>query len=110
MWRFLKSPLVRISFGLAMMTVAILLVTDLLGLAPDTKNAELQSRKVIAESLAVQLSTQIMDRDLIGAEEVLRSVVERNDSILSSAVRMGTGKLVAEYGDHDKKLDLEVRE
>ena len=106
MWQFLKSPLVRISFSLAMLTVAMLLLTDLLGLVPDTKDAELRSRKVIAESLAVQLSTVIAERQLHGVEEILRSVVERNRSVRSGAVRMGAGKLLAAYGEHAKHWTL----
>ena len=106
MWHFLKSPLVRISFSLAMLTVAMLLLTDLLGLVPDTKNAELQSRKVIAESLAVQLSGDIVDRQLQSIEQTLRSVIERNPSMLSGAVRMGDGQLLSAYGDHTQHWTL----
>ncbi len=108
MWRFLKSPLVRISFSLVMLTVAILLIADLLGLVPDTKNEELQSRKVIAESLAVQLSIEIADRQLHSVEEILRSVVERNDSVLSGAVRMRGGNLLSEYGGHGDYWTLQA--
>ena len=103
---FFKSPLVRISFGLAMLTVSMLLVTDLLGLVPDTKKAELQSRKVIAESLAVQLSTKITDEQVHSVEETLRSVVERNDRVLSAALRMISGDLLVEFGNHSENWKL----
>lgn len=63
MWSFLKSPLVRISFGLVMLTVSMLFVTDFMGLIPDTKSAEIQSRRIIAESLAVQLSNEITEKE-----------------------------------------------
>lgn len=103
---FFKSPLVRISFGLAMLTVSMLLVADLLGLVPDTKKAELQSRKVIAESLAVQLSVKATDEQLHSVEETLRSVVERNDRVLSAAVRMVSGDLLIEFGNHSENWKL----
>lgn len=102
MRRFLKSPLVRISFGLVMLTIALLLISDLVGLIPNTRIAELRSRKVIAESLAVQLSTDIVVRQLHAVENILRSVVDRNENVLSAAVRMRDGNLFAEYGDHNK--------
>ncbi len=89
-----------------MLTVAILLITDFLGLAPDTKNAELQSRKFIAESLAVQLSSDITDQRMHDAEETLRSVVERNHNVTSAAVRRGSGDLLAEFGDHGRHWTL----
>lgn len=107
MWRFLKSPLVRISFGLTMLTVSMLLIADFLGLAPDTKSAALQSRKVIVESIAVQLSIETVDRQLHSVEEILRSVVGRNSSILSGAVRLRAGDLLSEYGNHGKYWTLQ---
>lgn len=110
MWRFLKSPLVRISFGLAMLTVAMLLVTDLLGLVPDTKNAQLQSRKIIAESLAVQLSTDLADRQIHSVEETMRAVVERNEALLSGAIRIEEGGLIGEFGGHEKHWTLQPEE
>ncbi len=106
MWRIIQSPLVRISFGLTMLTVSMLLVTDLLGLIPNTKNAELQYRKAIAESLAVQLSTQIRDRQLHSVEETLNSMVERNKTILSTALRVQGEKLIYDSGDHEEYWTL----
>ncbi len=100
MWRFLKSPLVRISFGLAMLTVSMLFITDFIGLVPDTKSAEIQSRRVIAESLAVQLSNEITEKRIHSIETTLRSVVERNEIVLSGAVRRSDGGLLAEFGGH----------
>ncbi len=107
MLSFLRSPLVRLAFGLAMLTVAILMVTDLLGFVPDTRKAELNSRKVIAESLAVQLSTGALDEQLAGSTEILRSVVERNDSVLSAALRRLRDDHTVEVGDHLAHWTLE---
>ena len=106
MWSFLKSPLVRISFGLVMLTVSMLFVTDFMGLIPDTKSAEIQSRRIIAESLAVQLSNEITEKRVHSIEEILRSVVERNESVLSGAVRLLNGSLLAEYGGHNANWKL----
>ena len=103
---FINSPLVRISFGLAMLTVAMLLTTDFLGLVPDTRDAEIRSRKVISESLAVQLSTELADRKLNSINEILRSVVARNDYVLSAAIRKSGGGLLAEFGGHDRYWKL----
>ena len=55
MLKLIKSPLVRISFGLVMLTVTMLMVSDMLGMIPDTRRVELKSRKVIAESLGRSL-------------------------------------------------------
>ena len=39
MKRFLSSPLVRISFGLAMLTVALLFASEMLGRVPEPRKA-----------------------------------------------------------------------
>ena len=107
MKKFLITPLVRISLSLMMLTVSLLLVADMLGLMPDTRHAELQSRKVVAESLAIQLSTEISERRLAASEAIIRAVVERNDSILSAALRNAEDTLLAEFGEHARRWTLE---
>ncbi len=102
MLKFLASPLVRLSFGLVMLSVAILLMADLLGLVPDMRKAELNSRKVISESLAVQLSSGNLDDQLETVDKLLHSVVERNDNVLSAAVRRKEDNTVVSKGDHSK--------
>ncbi len=100
MVRNLRSPLARISFGLAMLSVTLVLIGDLLGLIPDTRVATLEARKTTAESLAVMLTTSIAEGQIDSAREALRAVVERNPRILSGAVRDRNGKLLAEAGEH----------
>ncbi len=100
MLKFLSSPLVRLSFGLVMLTVAILLVVDLLGFIPDTTKPELQARKVIAESVAVQMSSSVSAENLLAAEPMLRSVVNRNANVLSAAVRDRENAVAFQVGDH----------
>ncbi len=101
MLKFIKSPLSRISLGLVMLTITMLLVSDMLGMMPDTRRAEYQSRKIIAESLAIQLSTAIAENRRHMVEETLRSVVERNESVLSTAIRDKQGNLLVDIGDHN---------
>ncbi len=104
---FISSPLVRISLGLVLLTTTILLATELLGLIPDTRSAELKSRKVIAESLAVQISTALARNDLHGIGELLRTLVGRNQSVLSAGVRGSSSELIAQFGQHEENWTLE---
>ncbi|MCP4089860.1 MAG: EAL domain-containing protein, partial [Gammaproteobacteria bacterium] len=108
MLKFIKSPLSRISLGLVMVTISVLLVSDMLGVMPDTRRAEYQSRKVIAESLAIQLSTAIAENMQHTVEETLRSVVDRNESVLSSGIRDAQGDLVVVIGDHNGQWTLKT--
>jgi diguanylate cyclase (GGDEF)-like protein/PAS domain S-box-containing protein len=100
--KLLNSPLARISFGLVMLTVAIILIADLLGFVPNTVNAELKSRKIIAESLAIQLSSEISEINVGKIEELLRTVVERNEIVISAAVRKGKNDIIYQHGEHNK--------
>lgn len=103
---FVGSPLTRISFGLVMLTVSVMFISDLLGLVPDTKNSELQARKAITEMLAVQLTTNIQNNHLNGVNQAVDSVVERNDNVLSGAVRLASGEVLAQTGQHQQLWDL----
>ena len=93
-----------------MLTVSMLLLSDMFGLVPNTKVSELQSRKVIAESLAIQLASHFLDGQMKAAEQVIRSVVERNENILSAAVRKGTDGHVLKYGGHNEHWSLKPDE
>lgn len=103
---FFGSPLVRTSFGLVMLTVSILLVTDMLGLIPNHLKAELVARKVIAESVAVQVSTAQAERDQPTVEATLRSVVERNELVRTAAFRGESGELLVDIGNHQDNWTL----
>jgi len=98
--RFLKSPLPRISFGLVMLTVSLLLIADFLGLMPDTRAQEIELRQHIAESVAVQVSMEIGERDATKLQQILRIAVERNDRVLSVAVKRVNGGMVHSEGAH----------
>ena len=50
------SPSLRISFGLVMFTLSVILIADMFGVIPKKHAMQLDVRKKICESLAVQLS------------------------------------------------------
>ena len=110
MLKFLKSPLVRMSFGMVMITISMLLLSDLLGMVPDERRANFKSRKVIAESLAVQFSIQIAENRLSTVEEILRVVVQRIEDVLSAGVRQDHEGLVAEFGGHSARWSIQPGE
>jgi len=98
--RFFKSPLARISFGLVMLTVSLLLLSDFLGLMPDSRGTEVAYRQHIAESSAVQVSMEIGERDPAKLQQILSSTVERNDRVLSAAVKQIDGTVLHAEGAH----------
>jgi len=98
---FRLTPVIRMSLGLVLLTVSLLLVADWLGLTPDEADATLKARKRIAETLAVQMS-KLAERGEVGIiKTVLRSVHERDDDILSASLRTAAGDVLATVGEHD---------
>ena len=102
----LISPLTRISVGLVMLTVSVMFISEFLGLVPDTKGAELKVRKAITEMVAVQVTTNIQNNYLNHLDETVKSVVERNENVLSGAVRLASGEILAQSGSHQELWDL----
>ena len=95
------KPTIWLSFGLASLTMALALTAYVIGLMPDGYKVELESRAKVAESLAVQLAGAANRNDGTTLEETLSSVVERNEDVLSSALRRTDGSIVLSAGDHE---------
>lgn len=93
------SPAVRVSFGLVMFTLSVLLIADLIGMIPKKETMLLEARKKVCESLAVQLSIAAsIDNDHI-LDETLRSFVSRNGDVLAASMRRENGEVVMEHGE-----------
>jgi len=95
----------RVSLGMIMAIVAILMLSDMLGLIPDRSTAVVDGRKTVAETLAVQYSLAARRNDYDAIESSMKMLVERNDEVLSAALRNSNGKIVAEVGDHAEHWD-----
>ena len=96
----LLLPAMRIAIALAMLTACLLLTADMLGFTPDEDKLELESRKRIAESLAIQFSIMDPRYDLRKIEGLIRIVAKRNPAILSTAIRTIAGKVVFQSPNH----------
>lgn len=99
--KWLRSPAVRISLGLVLLTVSLVLAADMLGLVPDDVGNMIESRRKFCESLAVQCSLAAQTGDLATVETTLDVVVERNDDILSAGLRRPEGELMTSAGEHE---------
>jgi diguanylate cyclase (GGDEF)-like protein/PAS domain S-box-containing protein len=92
------SPSVRISFGLASLTLTVLLAAAFLGLVPDHGSALVQGRKELCEKIAVHCSAAAQRNNVSFLTETLRSMVRREPAILSAAVVDANGRLLLEEG------------
>ena len=96
----LLFPAMRISFALALLTACILLSADMLGFTPDEDRMELQTRKQIAEALAIQFSVMDPNSDIRKIEGLVSIVARRNPAILSTGIRRATGEAVFQTPNH----------
>ncbi len=94
-------PAMRVSLSLIMAVVSIILLSDLLGIIPDGSEAVIDSRKKIAETLAVQYSLAARRNDYDSIESSMRMLVERNAEVESAALRTADGRIEAVVGEHE---------
>ena len=93
-------PATRIAIGLLLLTLSILLAADMFGVTPNTRNAIIEARQKISESLAIQFAVAAQRNDIDLIYTTLRASVERNDDIVSAALRGSDGKMLLETGLH----------
>lgn len=96
------SPTFRISIGLVLLTLSILMLADLMGLAPDNTAGILDHRKKISESLAIEFSLAAQENNFGFIEQAMSAIVKRDKDILSAGLRSATGKLIAQAGSHER--------
>jgi diguanylate cyclase (GGDEF)-like protein/PAS domain S-box-containing protein len=96
------NPTLRITIGLVLIMMSLLLVGDMLGLVPNDSEAVIEGRKTLAESLAVQYSVAAQNKDIASIKTSMRILVERNAEVLSAALRTTEGRILAVAGDHEK--------
>ena len=102
------TPVLRISLGLAILTCAILVLMDLLGVIPEPRDVELDSRIRLCETLAAQVTPAIAKDDFASIRAVLLVAVRRNDDVLSAGLRAAHGRLMVSAGEHRRHWDPEV--
>ncbi len=99
------SPTFRISIGLVLLTLSILMMADLIGLAPDHDREILDKRKKVSESLAIEFSIAAQQSNFELIAQTLKAIVSRNEDILSAGLRRVNGKLMAQAGNHAEQWD-----
>ncbi len=102
------STLARISIGLVTVTIMSLLVADIIGLIPNRSKAIISERQKICESLAVYCTVVAQKKDTEMIVTAMQALVERNDDILSAALRREDGSFLVVSDNHEinwKKAD-----
>lgn len=94
------SPVIRLSWGLVILTCSLLIVLDLAGLMPTPADIRLESRIRLCEQLAAQAAIAAERSDFASVRAALQVAVRRNEEVLSAALRAADGRLLVVAGDH----------
>ena len=103
------GPAVRVSFGLVMFTLSVLLIADLLGMIPKREAMLLDARKKVCESLAVQLSIAASIENNHILDETLRSFVSRNGDVIAASMMRENGEVVIKHGEFHRVDPADIR-
>lgn len=96
-----RSTTLRVSLGVVSVTISLLLVAELIGLLPDKIEAKLDARQKAVELVAVQVFSAAARNDIRMVRMILATVVERDENILSAALRR-RGSTMAIAGPHEE--------
>ena len=88
----------RIAIGLAFISVTVILTASLFGILPNRRAAVIDGRKKLCEVLSVSASIHARDHEFKRMKAALRAAVDRNEDMLSAAVRLHDGNTVVEIG------------
>ncbi len=94
------SPPARVTLGLVLLALSVLLLGQIMGFAPDQRDGLLDGRKKFCEALAIEFSSAVTQGDMTLVKETLDTLVKRNDDVLSAALVRSDGQTMVEAGDH----------
>lgn len=100
MKRLFMNPVVRLSFGLSLFIMTLLLGLEVFGILPDPLRAIMDARKKTCESLAIYGSLAIQEKNFNAIQTTIDILNQRNPDILSMALRKENGVVLAVTGDH----------
>jgi len=96
---FVRSRPLRLASSLVLLVLSVLFLADMLGLRADPEDSVRESRKVVAEALAVQLSSLASIDDVGSIEFAVSSFVERSGDVRAAALLREDGTVLAERGE-----------
>lgn len=90
----------RIAVGQVLLLASVLWLAMAIGMVPNERAAVTAGRAKLCEAIAIHASVFVERGEPAALASTLRAVVERDEEILSAAVRDDAGQLIVEVGDH----------
>ncbi len=97
---FRLTATMRIAIGLAFMSATVILAAMLTGILPHPHHAAQVARQQLCENLAVSTSLHANDFEFGRMKMLLQAAVDRNEEMLSAAIRTEDGRRIVVVGDH----------
>lgn len=91
--------MLRISLGLASITLSVVFAAQALGLVPDRTGAILDGRRSLCEALAIQYSLAVQQGDAGLIKASTQELIKRNPDLAAAAVHRADGTITLEVGD-----------
>lgn len=95
---FRHSRPVKLTLSMVMLTMSVLLAADFIDLRGDQRHGLAEARKMVTESLAVQLSTLANASDLKGIQLSTSALIERNADVAAVVLIDEAGVKLVESG------------
>ena len=96
------TPAIRLSVGLIVLVISILLLAQALGLTSGTEKQQFEIRKQIAETLAAQINLAVNRGDDGLIRDLMSTAIERNSDMRSAAIRKTDGEVLIETNNHEE--------
>lgn len=97
------TPAVRLSFGLVILMLSILLLAQAIGLTPNLERNQLDARQQISETLAFQVLLAMSRQDDQLLQQMIDNAVSRNPELGSAGIRFATGGYMRYTKDHESE-------
>ncbi len=94
------TPAVRLSLGLVVLTISLLILAQALGLTPGSEREQLAMREQLAQTTLAQLDLAITRGDEPMLRQLLDTVVARNPEVKSAGLRRLDGRVLAQTEQH----------
>lgn len=98
MWK--KSSNFRVALSVGLMVATTMWIANTLGWFPNLRQAELDRRLQLANSLALPVSQHLQRQRLPEIESLLKSVLTNHPEFVSVGWRTQTGRLLVDVGQH----------
>jgi len=101
------SPTVQLSTGLVFLTISLLLLAQVIGLAPKSGGEnQLLTRQKLAETIALQTTLALKRDDRFFLESMLNQIVEETPSVQSVGLRRSNTSMIFQTPTHEKTWTL----